>query len=139
MSSAEQLFVKILKDNQASVTLPRRMVFRLLQKHGLITMSQLIALAESDVDTASVYRTIDLFEHLGIVQKIYTGWKYKLELSEAFMPHHHHAICKKCGAVIAIQENKDLENIIQQLAAQAGLTNQTHTLEIRGVCEKCKK
>ncbi len=139
MDAAEQLLIKILKDNKASITKPRRIVFRTLQKYGLVSMNRLIDLTKAHIDTASVYRTIELFEQFGIVQKIYTGWKYKLELSGAFLPHHHHAICKKCGIVIAIQENEDLEKIIQYLATKAGITNQTHSLEIRGLCKKCEK
>lgn len=89
------------------------------------------------IDRASLYRTIDLFERLGIVQRIYIGWKYKIELSDIFTHHHHHISCLGCGKVVAITEENEIESLIHDLAARHGFSAQTHQLEIRGYCQQC--
>jgi len=33
------------------------------------------------------------------------GWKYKLELSNAFQHHHHHLTCLQCGGVTPLPED----------------------------------
>lgn len=134
---SQQLFVKILRDHGASNTTVRRAIFEILTAHDLITMRQLTDLAANHADTASVYRTIELFERLGIIHKVYTGWKYRVELSDAFRPHHHHAICRVCGRVIPLDENEELEQLIQKWAAQHSIRHATHSLEITGVCSNC--
>src|SRR5579859_5743980 len=84
-----------------SLTRPRRIVFMALQKSEPKTMQQLVSACAGQVDRASVYRSVTLFEKLGIVQRLQIGWKYKLELSDAFQRHHHHLTCLKCGQSIA--------------------------------------
>jgi Fe2+ or Zn2+ uptake regulation protein len=89
MNSLE-IFEKTLREARLSLTKPRRAVFEALQHHKSLTMSELVA-ACPDIDRASVYRTAEVFERLGVVARIPTGWKYRLELGEAFHEHHHHA------------------------------------------------
>ena len=67
------------------------------------------------VDRASVYRAVRLFEQLGIVQRLNTGWKYKIELTDKFAEHHHHLTCLQCGKTIAMGES-ELEEMISKLA-----------------------
>lgn len=135
--NGEQLCIKMLRDHGASNTSVRRAIFGILAGHDLLTMRQLTDLAGDVADTASVYRTIELFEQLGIIHKVYTGWKYRVELSDAFRPHHHHAICRECGRVIPLEENPKLERLIQTWAAAHHMHQTAHSLEITGVCSDC--
>jgi len=113
--TAQHIFEKALADNQQSLTKPRQRVFNALQHHTSLTMPELTDACQ-DVDRASVYRTVTLFEKLGIVIRIPTGWKYRLELGEAFHEHHHHATCDRCGASIALPEDATLEQQRHALA-----------------------
>ena len=90
------------------------------------------------VDRASVYRAVDLFERLGIVQRLNTGWKYKLELSDKFAEHHHHLTCLRCGRTIAMNEG-ELEQLIGRLAEKHGFLPTAHQIEIQGLCAECQK
>lgn len=99
-------------------------------------MQKLIA-ACPDIDRASVYRTVALFEELGIVQRLQIGWKYKLELSDAFSRHHHHMTCLRCGLVISFDETPELEQQLRWVAASNRFKMKSHQLEIQGLCARC--
>ncbi len=101
-------------------------------------MHEVVA-ASATIDRASVYRTIALFEKLGIVQRLQIGWKYKLELSDAFHRHHHHLSCTGCGSTFALQEDPELEARLTLLAQRQHFAMHGHQLEIQGLCNKCSK
>lgn len=122
-----------------SLTKTRQHVFNALADSDALSMGQLIRKVQHKMDRASVYRTIELFEKLGIVNRLQIGWKYKLELSEAFAGHHHHATCLQCDKVIAFEENPQLESDIHSLAEELGLKLTSHSLELRGICADCQK
>lgn len=126
-----------LKQHGQSLTKPRLAVFMALRGHEPQTMQQLVARCPG-VDRASVYRTIALFEQLGIVQRLQIGWKYKLELTDTFSHHHHHLTCLKCGRIISFDESDDLENELRRIAATNNFVVQSHQLEIQGLCPNCR-
>lgn len=127
----------VLKKNGYSVTTSRQAVFNALTDTGPITMAQLVNKVRAHADRASVYRAVELFEKLGIVNRLQIGWKYKLELSDLFTEHHHHATCLQCGMVISLEEDESLERGIRKLASDANFVLSSHSLEIRGLCAKC--
>lgn len=102
-------------------------------------MQQLVHRCKSSIDRASVYRTITLFERLGVVQRLQIGWKYKLELSNAFQNHHHHMTCLQCGSVTPLPEDSILEAQLTRLAQQHNFDANDHQLEIRGRCSNCRQ
>lgn len=134
----EKVFRKVLEDNCSKITQPRLIIFRTLQKHGLQSVAELIDRTNEKVDRVSVYRVIELFEKLGIVRRVTIGWKYKVELSEIFLDHHHHITCLGCNKVVAVHENENIEHIISELASGTGFAVTSHQLELQGYCEKCK-
>lgn len=100
-------------------------------------MHEIIAACAGQTDRASVYRSIALFEQLGIVHRLHIGWKYKIELTDVFSHHHHHLACSRCGTVIPLTEDDELESMLSQLAASHNFQAQSHQLEIRGLCVRC--
>lgn len=128
----------ILKQHGYSLTNPRQTVFDALKSKPPQTMAELIAICQCQVDRASVYRTITLFERLGIVHRILIGWKYKLELSDTFQEHHHHLTCLKCGSLVPLAEDSNLEQILRDMADNHGFLTQSHQLEISGLCIDCR-
>jgi Fe2+ or Zn2+ uptake regulation protein len=136
MSSTRDAFKELLKANGQSVTKARLQVFEALLAQEPMAMHHLVARA-GQVDRASVYRAVDLFERLGIVQRLNTGWKYKLELSDKFAEHHHHLTCADCGKTIAMNEG-ELESIITRLAAAHNFKPTAHQIEIQGLCADCQ-
>lgn len=137
MSDPTNTLTKTLKVKGYSISAPRKIVFEALQHQEPQSMRQVVA-ACKNIDRASVYRTIALFENLGIVQRLQMGWKYRLELSDAFHEHHHHMHCTNCGKTIALPEDLDLEKRLREVAASFNFKLQTHQLELSGLCQVCK-
>jgi Fur family ferric uptake transcriptional regulator len=129
----------ILKADGDSLTKPRKIVFDLLLNQTPQSMQVLVRRADSKVDRATVYRTIELFERLGIVRRLNIGWKYKIELTDAFTGHHHHMYCTNCGRVFDLPDNPMLETMIDTVAAKSGFAPRGHQLEVFGLCQNCSK
>lgn len=138
MKDVFELFDEKLHQNGYSVTLARREVFKALEQQEPISMNELVKKVAASVDRASVYRTITLFEKLGIVHRLQIGWKYKLELTDAFSYHHHHISCTNCGLVAPLREDKTLEAAMHSLAQEYGFTTTNHQIEIQGLCRNCQ-
>lgn len=138
MSTSLQQLHDYLKQQNHSLTKTRDLVFLRLQKNGPVSINQLIKLCSPDINRASVYRTISLFEQLDIVHRIQIGWKYKLELSGDFSYHHHHIICTACGQINSINEDGFIEDRLRQIAETNGFIIQDHQLEIHGLCASCR-
>lgn len=127
----------LLKNKGFSLSKPRKTVFDLLLKGGPQSIGELIRQVDSQVDRATIYRTTKLFERLGIARRINIGWKYKIELSDVFIGHHHHLHCVNCGRVYELPENHMLETMIDTVAAKSGFAPRGHQLEIHGLCQSC--
>ncbi len=129
-------FKNLLIANNHSVTKPRVKIFEaLLAIDHPITTTQL-ATQLHEVDKVSIYRTIDLFEKVGIVQRVWSGFKSSIELSEAFSPHHHHFTCIICAETTSVNSSK-LENNLHELEVNEGFKLTQHSIELRGHCQKC--
>lgn len=100
-------------------------------------MQELAARSRGKLDRASLYRTVALFERLGVVRRVYIGWKYKVELSDVFTHHHHHLSCRACGKIIAITEETEVEAFIGAISRRHGFRAAAHQLEITGICPGC--
>lgn len=137
MNGTTQLLKTTLKKHGLSLTMSRKIVFNALKNHEPQTMGELVEACWRHIDRATVYRTITLFEELGIVKRLQIGWKYKLELSDDFHEHHHHLTCRICGQTTPLPEDKALESRLQQLAAGANFKMQDHQVEIQGLCANC--
>ncbi len=137
MNNGQAIFERVLSEHNQSLTKPRQAVFAALQHHKSLTMAELQTACKT-VDRASVYRTVTLFEKLGIIVRIPNGWKYRLELGEAFLEHHHHATCRRCGASIALPEDENLEQRLQRLADRRAFRLESHQIELVGLCEACQ-
>lgn len=136
MSTHLELFSSMLKKHGSSVTKPRIAVFEALLGQEPLTMHELVKRVP-EIDRASVYRIVSLLETLGIVLRINIGWKYKLELSEAFSAHHHHLSCVECGKTQVLNEEV-LEQAIDRLSKIHGFIASSHQIEIQGTCKNCQ-
>ncbi len=134
-----QTLKTILKQNGSSLTRTRQLVFDLLRDQEPQSMQVLASRASPEVDRATVYRTIELFEKLGIVHRLNIGWKYRIELSDLFSAHHHHMHCEKCGKIIDLPANVMLEKMIDTVAQKNNFSPRGHSLEIYGLCPVCSQ
>jgi len=125
-----------LRASGQSLTAPRRAVFAAMQHQEPLTMSELVRRC-TDIDRASVYRTVALFEQLGIVQRLQTGWKYRLELSDVYHEHHHHATCLSCGRSLIVPEDETIEQYLMATAQKLNFRLERHQVELQGYCGQC--
>lgn len=128
-------FEETLRLNDCRLTTPRRLIFSALIE-GPTTSVVLSEKLSSHVDKASVYRTVMLFERIGIVNRIWQGFKSHIELSEIFLPHHHHAVCQRCGTVMDIAST-ELEHLLTRLSRLNGFMTVEHSVELSGYCGEC--
>lgn len=127
-----------LKKHGHSVTRARKDVFIELQRSGPCTIAELNSKLSSGMHRASIYRTVQLFEEIGVVRRIQIGWKYKLELSDIFNDHHHHAHCVSCYKILSLPLNNQLERLIMIDAEKQGFEITEHNVELYGYCQQCQ-
>ena len=115
----------------------RSLLFKQLLNQGPLSAGEIVNLCH-DINRATTYRNLLLFEQLGIVKRIWIGFKSKYELSDRFSPHHHHLLCVKCKLTVTI-EDQTLEKLIQNLSTKVGIKPLDHYVEITGLCQNCQQ
>jgi len=138
-NDALSLFKQTLVSNKVYVTKIRQEIFKLLINDTPQTISELVAKSNHYIDRVSLYRNIKLYEELGIINRINVGWKYRLELSDKFIAHHHHLSCLSCGKIIDIQDEQYIENFIKNISKKYNFISIKHQFEIFGYCQTCAK
>lgn len=126
-----------LTDSGHRVTSARLLLFEALLNAGPLSLREVFEKINNKVDRVSVYRNIELFESLNIIHRINIGWKYKLELSDTFISHHHHLSCVSCGKVIDINEEAQLANFITKTTERYSFKPLHHQFDISGYCADC--
>ena len=128
----------ILSRNGFKVTNPRKEVFKILNNSSKpLTINEILVLVTISERT-SVYRTLELFSKLKIVEIINVGWKRSYELAEPFSEHHHHLICNICNKIVKIDQPK-LDQLIRIIANEYDFKDVKHHVELTGVCKNCAK
>lgn len=87
------------------------------------------------IGLTTVYRTLQSMATAGQVDTLRTDTGesvYRL-CSEH---HHHHLVCRECGATVEV-DGGAAEVWADQVAAEHGFSNVSHTIEIFGVCGAC--
>lgn len=125
----------LLKSQDCSWTRPRALIFEALRA-GPSTLPELAYILRAKVDRATVYRTVALFEELGIAQRVWSGWTSVVELSDRFSKHHHHLVCENCGRLKDFADD-ELEKAIGQLSGRLDVRVFSHHLELFGHCLRC--
>lgn len=111
-----------------------------LRRHRPFTAQDVVAeLLPSGVGRATVFRTLDHLVRVGALGRVHG---VDGEQCARYIPcapeHHHHLICRSCGALEEIPAG-GLEAGIRRVAADRGFTVLGHTLEIEGLCPRCAR
>jgi Fur family ferric uptake transcriptional regulator len=89
------------------------------------------------INISTVYRTLDLLKQLGLIYEIDLG-EGKIGYHPEGKGHHHHLICRKCNAIIDINESALFSVkavLLQAFSFDADLKH----LALFGLCEKCRE
>lgn len=128
---------EILHKTGNRLTRPRQQVFMALKDAEQPVSLRQISSSVRGADRTSIYRTIELFAQLGVIEIVYVGWKKRYELASPFQPHHHHLQCTGCQQLISII-TPSLEQLIEQIAESHSYKLTSHHIELRGLCLGCQ-
>jgi Fur family ferric uptake transcriptional regulator len=93
---------------------------------------------DEDVGVASIYRTLDLLERLGLARRVDAAEGIaRYEPVDPSGEHHHHLVCASCGEVTAF-EDRDLERAIERLSGRVDYAIDAHDVTLRGECPACR-
>ena len=136
----KELFRAFFKDRKLRLSHPRFLIYQeLSETENPLTPQELyqgLLEKERKIGLTSIYRSLDLFESLGVVFKIVGGpnVKYKLCESEA---HHHHIVCKACGRVVELNFCF-ISDWSRRVKESTGYQVTDHQLNFYGFCKECR-
>ncbi len=91
-----------------------------------------------NIGLATIYRTLNLLKEAGLVeQRLFADGRASYELLIPNL-HHDHLICTTCGKIVEF-ENKEIERLQAQVAAEQRFTLSSHRLELYGLCARCNR
>jgi len=128
----------VLRAHGHRVTRQRRLVWEALRgsdRH--LTVDELAADLSNDVDIASIYRTLGLFEELGVarVSRFHDDGASRWE--SAHPDEHFHLVCTRCGEVDH-HVGSLVANIRSHLEEGHGFEVADVDLAVRGTCARCR-
>ncbi len=134
----ETKVIELLKEKKLSITVPRKMIIRLLLKeHGPFSAEEIYnKLPKNTCDQVTVYRCLNQFVETQLVTPSY--FEKEMVLFEFNDPHHHHhhIICKICKKIDSFHDC--ILNKIETSLAKKGYKDIQHRLEFIGVCGACQ-
>ncbi len=131
-----------LRANGHRVTEPRRAVWAALHRASEhLTVEELtaeITAVGADVDLASVYRTLDLFEQLGLARMSRLGDTDAGRWELAHPDEHFHLVCLVCGNVDH-HVGSLVAGIREHLEQGHGFEPERVELVVSGRCRRCRE
>jgi Fur family ferric uptake transcriptional regulator len=90
-----------------------------------------------DVGIATVYRTLELLDELGLVRRLEAGeGPVGYEPAGPRGEHHHHLVCDRCERAVPF-EDEALERAIARAARRLEGRVDGHDVTLRGLCPPC--
>ncbi len=96
-----------------------------------------VAAKYPDVNISTVYRTLELLTKLGLVTETDLGGG-RVRYHPADKGHHHHLVCRDCGAIIDLDEAA-LAGLKETLLRDYGFIADLRHLGIWGRCVRCQQ
>lgn len=136
-----EYFKKFLAAQKLRLTNQRQVIFDEFMKYdshidinGLYSITKQI---DPNIGLATIYRTIKLLIDAGIVREVQFGDGRSCYETIMGKKHHDHLICEVCGKNIEFNE-PEIEDIQEKIAAKYKFKLTTHSMNLFGVCEKCR-
>ncbi|MBL7689007.1 MAG: transcriptional repressor [Bdellovibrionaceae bacterium] len=125
-----------LRMQGARITAPRRSILKAaLEQKSPFSADALRTYAKGDL--ATIYRTLTLFEELGLLNRIDVGGDSAIyEIAAKDQSHHHHYfVCRKCR----FREPMEICSFsAEELSLKKrGFSDLRHRVEFSGLCPKC--
>jgi len=91
---------------------------------------------ETGIGLATVYRALAGLKASGDADSLQSPEGEALYRACASSGHHHHLICRSCGAAVEIEATA-VETWAREIAAQNGYTEAEHVIDVFGLCADC--
>lgn len=138
---------ELLKEHNLRITPQRKAILQVLSDcrgHHLETENiyELLTVRsdkDQKVGLATVYRTMELFEKIGLVSRLFmenSPARYELIIHDSF--RHHHLICLKCGQVQEI-DDRLTEDFKVRILKDKAFQVADKPMKIYGYCRRCRK
>lgn len=129
---------QVLRDHGVRITGPRRAIWKLFRDspHGMTITTAVEAVQERGIGLATVYRTVEVFERAGLLQRVHNEQGDHLFVTTR-PGHYHPLVCRSCGKVLEF-EGCDLSDLQETLARESGFRIDGHELEVFGTCPECQ-
>lgn len=119
----------------------RELVEALRRAANPVSIPEVVA-GRGRLPQSSVYRNMAVLEQAGVVHRVMTeGGFARFELAEDLSGHHHHVVCRRCGAVedvtIPAPLERSVERALADVAEQTGFEAVGHRLDLIGTCRSC--
>ncbi|WP_225754758.1 Fur family transcriptional regulator [Actinotalea sp. Marseille-Q4924] len=88
------------------------------------------------IGLATVYRTLQSLAEAGDVDVLRTAEGESVYRRCERREHHHHLVCRTCGATVEI-DGPAVEAWADSIGAGHGFTDISHTIELFGTCTAC--
>ena len=131
----------ILRQQGCKITPQRRAILEVIARsQGHLTpaaLYQQVLKRYPGVGLVTVYRTLDLLAHLGLICQVHAGGSCRSYLLRRPEEHHHHLICSGCGKVVPLADC-DLAPMTAKISRQTGFEIEGHLVELVGRCRDCQ-
>lgn len=92
---------------------------------------------DSNVGIATVYRALSFLEEVNLITSLTFGADGKKYESNA-KAHHDHLICTSCGKIVEFVDD-EIEKRQDRIAKKNKFNITSHSMQLYGTCEDCKK
>lgn len=134
---AGQLLERLRSDGQRLTVARRALVEALVSAPGHVCADDLAMVVQAShpgVHRATVYRVLDVFERLGIVEHVHLGHGPAVyHLTDQL---HHHLVCEDCGAVSEVPA-QTLVGFQRRVLASEGFQLHPYHFALTGHCRTC--
>lgn len=130
----------VLKQHGLKLTPQRKLIMDIIHKAGgHLTAEEIIDVVQTrmpGVNKSTIYRTLELLESLGCVFK--SEMDGKVIFHHAEKGHHHHIVCRDCGATIDCEDDL-FSSVETALRRKYGFQSELKHIVITGTCKDCNK
>lgn len=137
--SAQSTLIEHLRAHGIRIT-PQRVAIAqaVAEMHGHFSADDVcsaVSRIAPHVNTATVYRTLDLLVSLDLATQAHLG-NGSMLFSLRDHADHHHAICRGCGASFEFSPDS-LDSFVSEMSERFGFTPKVQHMVILGWCAQC--
>ena len=101
------------------------------------SLHELVRQSGASVGLTTVYRHLQALADAGEVDVLRTADGEAVYRQCGGDDHHHHLVCRSCGATVEVT-GPAVERWAVQVAAEHGYADVSHTVEVFGTCRACR-